>query len=164
MPEYEVDGEQPVYDHETEDHRSGRRRAPVADWGVGEELFDRLPARRRFNRASEPHRRDSHPRERAVPADERDADERDEAQAPPVAEVAPEPAPSVLAEEPRIEVPGGRRTVVIGRSRDVAPPPRPERRPRTMGDRLTHRPDRLAMWAVALGMLLILIAILTAGS
>jgi hypothetical protein len=36
------------------------------------------------------------------------------------------------------------------------------RPPRTAHERIGTRPDRLAMWAVALGMLLILIAILTA--
>jgi hypothetical protein len=29
---------------------------------------------------------------------------------------------------------------------------------------VSHRPDRIAMWAVALGLLLILIAVLTAGT
>jgi hypothetical protein len=37
------------------------------------------------------------------------------------------------------------------------------RRPRrTAGERVAHRPDRIAMWAFALGLLLIVIAILTA--
>jgi hypothetical protein len=37
------------------------------------------------------------------------------------------------------------------------------RRPkRTAGERVGHRPDRIAMWAFALGLLLIVIAILTA--
>jgi len=38
-----------------------------------------------------------------------------------------------------------------------------DRRPRrTAGERIGHRPDRIAMWAFALGLLLIVIAILTA--
>jgi hypothetical protein len=57
-----------------------------------------------------------------------------------------------------------RRTVVIrGRGAEAAlPAARRERRPpRTVGERLGPRPDRVAAWAVALGVLLILIAILT---
>jgi hypothetical protein len=62
----------------------------------------------------------------------------------------------------------GRRTVVI---RGQVASPRPivagsERRrpaPRTR-DRVGHRPDRIAMWAVALGLLLILVAATTASA
>ena len=39
---------------------------------------------------------------------------------------------------------------------------RARRPPRTAGERIGHRPDRIAMWAFALGLLLIVIAILTA--
>jgi hypothetical protein len=39
---------------------------------------------------------------------------------------------------------------------------RPRRPPRTTHERIGARPDRLAMWAVALGLLLIVIAVLTA--
>src|SRR3954471_23529892 len=46
MPDHEA----PVrafYDHELEEPRpAGRRRRPVADWGVGEDVFDRMPSRR----------------------------------------------------------------------------------------------------------------------
>src|SRR3954449_10439212 len=35
------------YDHESEEPRRGRR--PAADWGVGEDIFDRMPSR--FSRA-----------------------------------------------------------------------------------------------------------------
>ena len=38
-----------VYDHEHEEPRSGRRRRPVADWGVGEDMFEHMP-RNRFSR------------------------------------------------------------------------------------------------------------------
>jgi hypothetical protein len=53
MPEHEARG-RAVYDHDTEEPRpTGRRRRQVADWGVGEELFDGMPGRR-FERR--PHR------------------------------------------------------------------------------------------------------------
>jgi hypothetical protein len=153
MPEqHEVDGQPVVYDHETESP-GARRRRPVADWGVGEEMFDHLP-RRRFTRAGEAQRRESHPRERAaapVPAPA------------PMADVAV-PRPDAVEVEPRIDSLDGRRTVVIsGRPGETAAPAVRRRAPRTVGERVSHRPDRIAMWAVALGMLLILIAILTAG-
>ena len=36
-----------VYDHDEDEPRpSGRRRRQVADWGVGEEIFDHMPGRR----------------------------------------------------------------------------------------------------------------------
>jgi pyruvate/2-oxoglutarate dehydrogenase complex dihydrolipoamide acyltransferase (E2) component len=161
MPEqHEVDDHQVVYDHETETS-GGRRRRPVADWGVGEEMFDHLP-RRRFNRAGEPQRRESHPRERAAVAAPAAAPA---APAPaPVAE-APQPRPDAVEVEPRIDTFDGCCTVVIsGRPGETAAPAVRRRAPRTVGERVSHRPDRIAMWAVALGMLLILIAILTAGA
>jgi hypothetical protein len=193
MPEYEVDGN-PVYDHETEDARSARRR-PVADWGVGEELFDHMP-RRRFGRPSDPHRRDSHPRERSGSAHAEDFPSADEpaerrptasdrleraptedlgapashraaalAEAEASAEPAARPEPAAPAEPTaRVDAVDGRRTIVIGRSVEPDGVTRRPRRPRTVRDRVGHRPDRIAMWAVALGMLLILIAILTAGA
>jgi hypothetical protein len=46
MPEHEARG-RAVYDHDIEEPRpAGRRRRQVADWGVGEELFDGMPGRR----------------------------------------------------------------------------------------------------------------------
>src|SRR5215217_7130452 len=46
MPDPEARG-RAVYDHDTEEPRAGgRRRRQVADWGVGEEMFDHLPGRR----------------------------------------------------------------------------------------------------------------------
>ncbi len=61
-----------------------------------------------------------------------------------------------------------RRTVVIrGRVAERQAPlthaaerRRPARRP---SERIGHRPDRVALWAVVLGMLLILVAVLSAG-
>jgi hypothetical protein len=61
----------------------------------------------------------------------------------------------------------GRRTVKIGgRPAEFhGPPARARQRPpRTMHERLGPRPDRVAMWAVALGLLLIIITIATANA
>jgi hypothetical protein len=230
MSESEVRGAAIFYDHELEDgHATGRRRRPAADWGVGEELFDHMPSRRRFRgeapaRQDAP-RRDPHPREREraepAPRERAEATSRERTEPAPrerrpavdhdrptdelevaapapasvvdaawMAELAerampaparrPEPAAAPAGERepaavdhdaaPRAELdaverPGeGRRTVVIrGRGAEPALPVRRERRPpRTVGERLGPRPDRVAAWAVALGVLLILIAILTA--
>jgi len=189
-----------VYDHEHEEPRSGRRRRPVADWGVGEDVFEQMP-RNRFSRAADAParerrfaREDGEPRLRAVEEGE---------------PAAPEPGPD--GELPRGGVDDGRRTIRIGKDEDVPSEiaaitadrdintddlavPLPEkgagvpdrrtvkigghpegsleaaryqrdrsRRPRrTAHERVGHRPDRIAMWAFALGMLLILIAVLTA--
>jgi hypothetical protein len=182
-----------VYDHEHEEPRSsgGRRRRPVADWGV-DDVFDHVP-RRRFSRAAE-----GPPRDRGFSR----AEEHRAARAP-----SDERAPEAEPEVPRGRVDDGRRTLVIGRAEDLPSeiaavtadrdlgehePPvvrapgerrtvkiggRPEgsleaarfhrdferrRPPRPAHERLGARPERLAAWAVALGMLLILIAILTA--
>jgi hypothetical protein len=226
MSEHEGRGARAVYDHEVEDPR--RRRA-VADWGVGEEIFDRMP-RRRLRHGEDP-RRDRHARERRSgrldgvgeeprpqrfesvreePRPQRFESVREEprVEAPRPRRVEPaagerrfeaaaderrfapaaderrferrveEPRPAAPAEEetvpplPRIEdvppaveadrAPAGRRTVVIrGRGAERAWTPR-YRPPRTVGERIGPRPDRLAAWAVALGLLLILIAVLTA--
>jgi hypothetical protein len=192
MPEHEVRGERAVYDHETEDPRGARRRRPVADWGVGEELFDRMPTpRRRFGRTGEapPARRDAHPRERrfepttretAAPREDRAATtaRRDRAavrEDRAAARVEPEHPTVVMDIVPRddlaVAAPAasrrdpaarggveGRRTVVIGGQASAARRPRPSR---TVGERVGPRPDRLAAYAVALGVLLILIAFLT---
>jgi hypothetical protein len=176
MHEHDVPGDRAVYDHETEDPRAARRRR-VADWGVGEELFDRMPSpRRRFN-GSEPPRRDSHPRERRfepsqeeAPAAEIDAPTRELAPAAREAVAPREAAPREVA-APREAAPReaptprggveGRRTVVIGRQSQSALPARRERPSRTVGERVGHRPDRIAAYAVALGLLLIVIAFLS---
>jgi hypothetical protein len=204
MSESEVRGAAIFYDHELEDgHTTGRRRRPAADWGVGEELFDHMPSRRRFRAAEagarhdgprhEASRRDPHARTRPAADFERPTDELEVAPRPASASVdaawmaelaesampaparRPEPAPESAAdavepdEAPHAEIDvverpaEGRRTVVIrGRGAEPEIAPRRDRRPpRTVGERLGPRPDRVAAWAVALGVLLILIAILT---
>jgi hypothetical protein len=220
-----------VYDHEHEEPRSGRRRRPVADWGVGDDVFEQMP-RNRFSRAA-----DAPPRERRFAREDGERPRRDDGQRPrhddgerprrddgePERRLrAVENAPEAEApgrerpEEPPRDVPrggvdDGRRTLRIGSADDVpseiaaitadrdisteevaVPVPqkgqgdperrtvkiggRPEgsleaaryqrdraRRPRpTASERVGHRPDRVAMWAFALGLLLIVIAILTA--
>ena len=189
-----------VYDHEHEEPRSGRRRRPVADWGVGEDAFEQMP-RNRFSRAAE-----------APPRERRFAREDDERRLRAVEDGEPEaPEAEPAGELPRGGVDDGRRTIRIGKDEDVPSEiaaitadrdintdelavPLPEkgagvpdrrtvkigghpegsleaaryqrdrsRRPRrTAHERVGHRPDRIAMWAFALGMLLILIAVLTA--
>src|SRR5687767_4192126 len=54
MPDPQAHG-RAVYDHADEDSRAPRRRRQVADWGVGEELFDHMPSRR-FARRGADHR------------------------------------------------------------------------------------------------------------
>jgi hypothetical protein len=237
MPEHEAWG-RAVYDHDNEDPRAtGRRRRQVADWGVGEELFDHMPGRR-FERR--PHQEiprgdagdgrrtivietgEDEPavapsgdeefasREEALRAREVDdelwageepfADERalsaEQAAAAKRAAAADswaaahepwiddEPtgdASQAVADSDELAAPEepsyedgivrggqeGRRTVKIGgRPAEFhGPPARARQRPpRTMHERLGPRPDRVAMWAFALGLLLILIAIATANA
>jgi hypothetical protein len=228
--------ERDLYDYEHEDPRSagGRRRRPVADWGVGDDVFDHMP-RNRFSRAAEGPPRERRFASRSETGERRGGRDADRAdlgdgdlgalEGRDVAELdateperrrdrgepdtaAPERRPA--ADVPRGRVDDGRRTIRIGRPEDVpseiaaitadrdigddhAPPPRadtadappapgerrtiriggrPEgsleatraqrrRPPRTAQERVGARPDRVAAWAVALGVLLILIAILS---
>jgi hypothetical protein len=252
MPEREARA-RAVYDHDNEEPRpSGRRRRQVADWGVGEELFDGMPGRR-FERR--PHqdipRGDAAdgrrtikietedgalPPERATPSDEefasrdealraREAHDElwggDEPFADRAADVESEPDAPVeydgvtgrFADEAYDDGAGeahgfdgadehgfehadeygferadgygferggedagddgivrgtqaGRRTVKIaGRPAEFyGPPARARHRPPpSFHERLGPRPERIAGWAFALGMLLILIAVLTAN-
>ena len=195
-----------VYDHEHEEPRSGRRRRPVADWGVGDDVFEQMP-RNRFPRAA-----DAPPRERRFAREDGEHRPREEDRRLRAVEDA-SGAEAPEREEPQAGVPrgrveDGRRTIRIGKEEDMpseiaaiaadrdihteelAVPDKgqgvPERRtvkiggrpegsleasryqrdrarrpPRTAGERIGHRPDRIAMWAFALGLLLIVIAILT---
>jgi hypothetical protein len=235
MAEHEVRS-RAVYDHDKEEPRpAGRRRRQVADWGVGEEIFDHMPGRR-FERRShqeiprgdaadgrrtivietaEEHLPSTRPvpapvedefasREEAIRArevhdelwagDEPFADPRVEAPADEDAEFvsasggqhdtgefAAIAGSTAAAPDERLDhdasldgddsvVPGGvagRRTVKIGgRPAEFhGPPARARQRPpRTLHERLGPRPDRLAMWAFALGILLILIAVITGNA
>ena len=231
MPESE--GRAPAfYDHETEEPRTtGRRRRQVADWGVGEDVFDRLPSRRferrgeerrhaarhedfrheehdedrgpseRFARRDYPQRRVVEDEPRAV-APPRDYDEpvaprrRREPPADWLEETAtreeqlaedavaradtdgrrtiviggavegeiPPPEPQREAEaDVALAAPRERRTIVIGGHPDGLPVVRQRRPSRTAAERVGARPDRFVAYAVAMGLLLILIAILTTG-
>jgi hypothetical protein len=141
------------YDHEDEEPR--RRRRPVADWGVDEGGFDRMPSRR-FSRRGEESRHETRAEQ---PVSQTIVIERE-----PEPEWAPEPedtSHTTREERPPAQVTsGGRRTIVIGGHPDRMPLPR-NRPPRTAVDRIGPRPDRIVAYAVALGFLLILIAILT---
>ena len=67
-PEHEARPRADFYDHESAEPR--RRRRPAADWGVAEDIFDRMPSRR-FNRTD---RRAEH--HDIVIRDEREAGQR----------------------------------------------------------------------------------------
>ena len=193
-----------VYDHTEEEPR--RRRRQVADWGVGEELFDGMPGRR-FERRGEDHRiprggaddgrrtiviaegeapkaeapevldEEFTSREQALRAreqhdavwagDEPFAEAKREQAEPPLAEQRD--LAEAVAPEPRGSADGivrggveGRRTVKIG-GRPAEFHSAPRRPSRTVHERVGPRPDRIAAWAFALGLLLILIAVATAS-
>jgi hypothetical protein len=209
MPDHEA-RERVFYDHETEEPGSAPRRRHVADWGVGEDVFDRLPSRRFTRRRGDGP--DTREHRRAELAEDRETDGADlhgpqwsdepdaytarrggepstrdrapgarDADAPaprtivitgpvedfpdaafdPDPDPDPEPAPR-LESQPRVAA-AGRRTVVIGGHPDRLAPVDRRRPPRTVSERVGPRPDRIVAYAVALGFLLILIAILTAG-
>jgi hypothetical protein len=205
MPEHEGPA-RPVYDH-TEDEQprpAGRRRRQVADWGVGEELFDGMPGRR-FERRGDDHRiprggaddgrrtiviSDNEPAPAEAPPEPVDEEftsredalrAREEHDAvwggdEPFAETRYDDPPPVEREIEAAEPPPsrpvadgivrggveGRRTVKIG-GRPAEFHSAPRRPSRTVHERVGPRPDRIAAWAFALGILLILIAIATAS-
>lgn len=85
------------------------------------------------------------------------------------ADVAHELAHLSAADDPFASPPppvGARRTVQIkGRPTDLRMPSMAQRhRGRTASDRVGARPDRIALWAVALGAILILLAAMTSSS
>ena len=59
--------------------------------------------------------------------------------------------------------PQARKTIKISGHPDRLPVPRTQRPPMTTMERIGHRPDRIVGYAVALGFLLVLIAVLTTG-
>jgi hypothetical protein len=143
-----------VYDH-ANDQPGSRRRREAADWGVGDELFDHLPGRR-FDRRDAGHEAAaSHGHESVAASHGHEVVAAREVVAP------RELVPADRGREPVSA--GGRRTVKInGRPGERHAPYVARRRPpRTVGERLGTRPDRIAYWAFALGMLLIVVAIAT---
>jgi hypothetical protein len=204
MPEHEA-RRRAVYDHTDDEPRpAGRRRRQVADWGVGEELFDGMPGRR-FERRGADHgtarddrgagipRGGAHDGRRTIVITEDDIRFEDDAPAeefasrdaalearrvhdtvwagdepfadPSDAESVDEPDEEADEPPPQAIVRGGvdgRRTVKIG-GRPAEFHPTSRRPSRTVHERLGPRPDRIAAWAFALGILLILIAIATAN-
>ncbi len=202
-----------------------RRRGPVADWGVAEDIFDRMPSSR-FQRAraesqeivirradtgaeaewvdegpavaawteDEPRQAvddwaDEAPRRGAAvdvrvepgsgrtvdswveaeprPAnkDERQVDSWLDDDARPLVRgesrtiVLSRPEPS----EETLPTPSGRKTIVISGHPDRLPVARTPRPQRSAVERISMRPDHIAGYAVALGFLLVLIAVLTTG-
>lgn len=156
-----------LYDHEQQ-QVSGRRRSEAPDWG-GDDLFTGTPRRRRFERPARGEHpvsrtRDTveHPVQRRAAQRARtyqpdtpdvlDISELGDLLAPPVEDEAPAPRPVT-----------GRRTVTVTGHPDA---PALRRRPApTMDERMIgSRPDRIAAYAFAMGLLLILIAFLTANA
>ncbi|WCB93138.1 hypothetical protein DSM104299_01844 [Baekduia alba] len=170
---------------EREDLAGPGSRRPADDW-LGEDI-DFVPRRRMTSRAPIEERveaaddrdRDgaSHPLHGVfVPAADEPAGRTIEltmaddvvvAEAP--AGVAHELAHLSAADDPFASPPppaGARRTVQIkGRPTDLRMPSMAQRhRGRTASDRVGARPDRIALWAVALGAILILLAAMTSSS
>ena len=149
------------YDREQDPLSERDSERSAYDWGAGE-LFETMPRPRRHGG-----------RTRGATATASATRTREHAQhlhvvASPAAEPAPEvdPAHEALL-RPRMEpptTPGGRRTVTVTGRPDATPVVRTRRPAPTAADRIGTRPDRVAGWAFAMGMLLILIAVLTAGA
>lgn len=131
---------------------TGRRSAD--DW-LGEDI-DFVP-RRRVTRSTTDH--PLHGVFVAAPAAATTATDTLETGAPSLS-----PADDPYASPP--PAPGERRTVQIkGRPEAISLPSNARRhRPRTAADVVGHRPDRIVMWAVALGVILILLAAMTSSS
>ena len=166
------------YDHEQESTSGARRRREAPDWG-GDDLFTSTPRRRFRGEGRAARRRETleHPLpprrvsgygapklDLGVVADvlapEPQLDDEVAPSPPVLTAVAPEPeveAHVAIAEPP----PAGRKTVTITGHPDPVPV---RRRPApTMDERLIGtRPERIAAYAFAMGLLLILIAFLTA--
>ena len=165
MPENATRDQEGLYDHERD---APLRRRPADDWGI-DESFPRVRGRRfarHDGRASE-----GPARSRRRPVEDWGADE---AFDPPAALTeAPTAEESIVAEvvdapEPEKVISDSRRTVRIngrpGEVSEIAPftsAARRRRPPLTVEQRLAGDPTRIIAWAFALGLLLILIAVLT---
>jgi hypothetical protein len=197
------------YDHESD--APSRRRRPAADWGVGEDIFDRMPSPR-FTRAERRAEHVATPEDRPVRAADEwatsswdDAAGRRRGESMTIVIGRDESVPEAhrivvetddfMAIKPRTDTsefaaveaadagafagvvdhatdpvthhdaaePAGRRTVKISGHPERFPVVRTQRPPRTAVERIGTSPDRIAAYAVALGFLLVLIAVLTTG-
>ncbi|HEX8105515.1 MAG TPA: hypothetical protein VF533_23065 [Solirubrobacteraceae bacterium] len=168
-----------VFDHEAQPRR---RRAPAPDWG-GDDLFDHVPRRRFQGSDAPPRRRDTSDARRHETAEHRPAARRHAGahatRRAPSTNTSPAPAPATrpapveelvqarnaeYAPRPVTDPATGRRTVTVtGRPGPAFAPrtsgPARRREPRTVEERIGARPDQVAAWAFALGVLLILIAL-----
>jgi hypothetical protein len=167
MPEHMTREKRVLYDHE--DSEAPRRRV-ADDWGI-DESFPRVRGRR-FARTQE-----GPPRSRRRPVEDWGADEAFEPPVEPDPEdlvAAAESARAQTEEFVSVDAPApevvheGRRTIRIngrpGEVSEIAPftsTARRRRPPRTVEERLAGDPTRIIAWAFALGLILILIAILT---
>jgi hypothetical protein len=171
MPEDMTREKRVLYDHESPDTP---RRRQADDWGIDED-FPRVRGRR-FARTHE-----GPPRSRRRPVEDWGADQAFEPQVEhdpedliAAAESARAHTEEFVAAEvvdtpgPKEVVRDGRRTIRIngrpGEVSEIAPftsTARRRRPPRTVEERLAGDPTRIIAWAFALGILLILIAILT---
>ncbi len=167
-PAQELDFEEldaALSEHEVEaSEGQGRQRRPVADWG-GDDLFNHVPRRRFARPGAGAHVR--RPGATSVTSQQlrRNADSSSVAPRLAVHQDDDEGYASTLGaaytaiERPIVTVyeptPAG----------DGAPVDRARRRPRrTVDQRVGPRPDRIAAWAFALGLLLILLAVATADA
>jgi hypothetical protein len=184
MPQLEIPDQGSLYDHEADAELQLGGRRKVADWGA-DDLFHHTPRRRRSpaslaareRRLSGPvggegsvHHLEEANREAAIRRFEREsAERRPEAASASAVVTRIEEAPSYVADMPVEPVEAERAvSAAVGR-RTVAITGRPEKQaalrrrpPRTVEERIGSRPDRMAAWAVGMGMLLIFLAILTA--
>ena len=179
MPQDNEAATRAFYDHEIDEQprTGGRRRRPAADWGVGEDIFDRMPSPR-FGRRGEHHEADEPvartPRQRGAAAVRAArARSRDLGRRGRVGVGRREPAREEPARDDRDRDRRGTTSSSRKLATDGAPDDRHQRpsrpaagtaRPapaRTAVDRIGARPDRIVGYTVALGFLLILIAILT---
>jgi hypothetical protein len=163
MPEHLTRDQRVLYDHE---HDAGPRRRQADDWGI-DESFPRVRGRR-FSRAQ-----GATPRSRRHPvedwggeaafdaAPEHEAPEQQlsepGAPAPPSADLGPLP---VKSDERRTIRINGRPDELSEIAPFVSSAAR-HRPPQTIAERLAGDPTRIIAMAFALGMLLILIAVLT---
>jgi hypothetical protein len=161
MPEHATRDQAGLYDHETD----APRRRPADDWGI-DESFPRVRGRRfaRDARATE-----GPARSRRRPVEDWGADDAFDRGAPEAPVEEPIAAEIVDTPEPEEVVSDGRRTIRIngrpGELSEIAPftsAARRRRPPLTVEERLAGDPTRIIAWAFLLGLLLILIAVLTA--